>query len=140
MIIIDATDLIVGRLATYAAKQTLLGKEVRIINSEKAIISGKKENTFQKYLDRRHKGTHAKGPFIHRRSERILRRAIRGMVPFKTARGREAYKRVLCYTGVPDEFKNMKPVELKSISKSKLPNLKYITLLQISERLGAKVE
>ena len=40
MIVIDATDLLLGRFAGYAAKQALLGKEIRVINCEKAVVSG----------------------------------------------------------------------------------------------------
>ena len=41
-IIIDATDAALGRMATFAAKQALNGKKVIILNSEDAIITGKK--------------------------------------------------------------------------------------------------
>lgn len=140
MIIIDATDLIVGRLATFAAKQALLGNEVRIINSEKAVISGKKANTFDKFLERKARGTPRKGPFIHRMPERILRRVIRGMLPFKKPRGKEAYSRVLCYMGIPNEFKDEKSITVESANRSKLPNLKYTAIFDISKRMGAKVE
>ena len=140
MIIIDASSLIVGRLATYAAKQALLGNQVRIINSEKAIISGKKENTFDDYLTRRKMGTHAKGPFIHRMPDRILRRVVRGMLPYKKPRGKEAFGRVLCYVGVPEEFKDKKAITIKDANMSKLPKLKYVDLRSVSKRLGAKIE
>lgn len=108
MIIVDATDLIAGRLATYVAKKALLGEEVRIINSEKAVISGKRDNTFDEFQARRTRGVPLKGPYIHRMPERLLRRVIRGMLPYKKPRGSAAYKRVLCYTDVPDEFKDKK--------------------------------
>ncbi len=140
MIIIDATDLIVGRLATYAAKQALLGNQVRIINSEKAVISGKKQNTFNIFLRKLAMGTPRKGPFVRRSPERLLRRMIRGMLPYKKARGQEAYKRILCYVGVPAEFKDKKPVVIEGANRSKLPNLKYTTLYDISKRIGAKLE
>ena len=140
MIIIDASSLIVGRLATYAAKQALLGNQVRIINSEKAIISGRKENTFDDYLTRRAMGTHAKGPFIHRGPERLLRRVVRGMLPYKKPRGKEAFGRVLCYVGIPEEFKDKKFVTIKGANMSKLPKLKYVDLRSVSKRLGAKIE
>ena len=140
MILIDATNLIVGRLATYAAKQALLGNQVRIINSEKAIISGRKENTFDDYLTRHARCTHSKVALIHRGPERILRRVVRGMLPYKKPRGKEAFGRVLCYVGIPDEFKDKKPVLIKGANMSKLPKLKYVDLRSVSRRLGAKIE
>ncbi len=140
MIIIDATDLIAGRVATYAAKQALLGETVRVVNSEKAVISGRKKNVFEKYLKKRSMGTPRKGPFLHRKPEKLLRRIIRGMLPYKKPRGKEAYKRVLCYQGFPEEFKDMEIVRLETAHKSKLPNLKYVSLYDLSKRLGAKLE
>ena len=140
VVIIEATDLIVGRLATYAAKQALLGNEVSVINSEKAVFSGRKENTFAAFQEKRTMGTPIKGPFIHRMPERILRRVVRGMIDYKKPRGKDAYQRVLCYVGVPREFEGKKTAIIEGASKSKLPNLKYITIYDISKRLGAKLE
>ena len=47
--IINADGLITGRLASYAAKQALLGEKVDIINSEKACITGSKPQILEKY-------------------------------------------------------------------------------------------
>ena len=38
--IINAENLILGRMTTYAAKKALQGEEVDIVNCEKAIITG----------------------------------------------------------------------------------------------------
>jgi large subunit ribosomal protein L13 len=133
MIVIDATDLLLGRFAGYAAKEALLGKEVRVINCEKAVVSGKRANVYDEYLHRMDRGAIRKGPFLHRMPDRIVRRTIRGMLPWKKARGQEAYKRVFCYVGVPDEFKDKKAIV------SKLPNLKFVNLENLSKRLGAKL-
>jgi large subunit ribosomal protein L13 len=140
LIVIDATDLIIGRLGTYAAKQALLGYDVKIINSEKAIASGKKKSVYDEYLQKMHRGTWSKGPFIHRMPDRILRRTIRGMLPHKKSRGIDAFKRVMCYVGCPDELKDKKAVTFEDANKSKLPSLNYIDLRNLSKRLGAKLE
>ena len=76
MIIINAENLIVGRLGTFAAKQAMLGEEIRIVNAEKAVISGKKDEVFDNYLNKRSRGTPTKGPFLQRNPDRILRRSI----------------------------------------------------------------
>ena len=54
-LIIDATNATFGRLASYAAKQALQGNDIVILNSEKAIISGRKENIIEKYQELRKK-------------------------------------------------------------------------------------
>ncbi len=140
MIIIDATDMIAGRLATYAAKQAILGNVVKVVNSEKAVISGKKKVVFEDFLHRVKMGTPRKGPFIQRMPDRLLRRIIRGMIPYEKPKGKEAYARVLCYIGVPEEFAGKEHVKVESAHKSKLPNYQYVTLYDLSKRIGAKVE
>jgi len=135
MIIIDATNLLLGRFATYAAKQALLGNEVRVINAEKAVISGAKATTIALASQRRNRGTPAKGPFIPKVADRYVRRTIRGMLPYKQAKGAEAYKRVLCFVGVPEEFKNETPVVLAYAQVSKLPTLKFTTVSEVIKNL-----
>lgn len=140
MIIIDATNLILGRMATYAARKALLGEDVRVINSEKAVIAGKKANVFDEYLHRIERGAPRSGPFLHRMPDKIVRRTIRGMIPFKKAKGKEVYRKIFCYVGVPEEFKDKKAVTIESANVSKLPSLKYVDLKTLSKRLGAKLE
>lgn len=131
MIVIDAQNLILGRMATFAAKQALLGQEVRIINAEKAVVSGAKKKTFADARETRDRGTPAKGPFIPQKADRYVRRVIRGMLPYKQAKGAEAFKRVLCYVGVPEEFKDAQTVELAAAKVDKLPTLKYVSIYDI---------
>jgi large subunit ribosomal protein L13 len=138
MIIIDASNMILGRLASYAAKELLLGKEVRVINCEKAVISGTREHVFGEYLHRMERGT-MKGPFLHRMPDKIVRRTIRGMLPWKKAKGKMLFRKVYCYVGVPEELKDKKPVEIESANVSKLPTLKFVNLDTLCKRLGAKL-
>jgi large subunit ribosomal protein L13 len=139
MIIIDAADLILGRLASFAAKKVLLGEEVRIINSEKAVISGNKRYLLEKYKNKFDRGATLFGPYFPRRPEYIVRRTIRGMLPFKTTRGREAYRRVLCYIGAPEEFASQNVITLKEANLSKLPTTRYLYVKDISKHLGVKL-
>ncbi|MFH2028779.1 MAG: 50S ribosomal protein L13, partial [Nanoarchaeota archaeon] len=103
--IIDATNLILGRLGTYVAKQALLGEKIDIINCEKAVISGKKDFTLKKYLIIKDRGTY-KGPFLPRQPNLFVRRSIRGMLTYKQERGKKAYANIKCYRGMPEEFKD----------------------------------
>ncbi len=134
MIVVDATNLILGRMATFVAKQTLLGKEVRVINVEKAVISGSKAEVQARFRQREGRGTPTKGPFIPKMPDRYVRRVIRGMLPHRQTKGAEAYKRVLCYVGSPEEFKNEKPITLENAKASKLPNKKHITVAEALQR------
>jgi|TARA_B100002003_G_C14120499_1_gene538906 large subunit ribosomal protein L13 len=139
--IIDANDLIIGRLATVVVKYLLQGEKVIVVNVEEGVISGSKSSTFDKYLHRRQRKSLVNparhGPFFPRRPEGILKRAIRGMLPYKKSRGRAAYKNLRVYVGVPKEFEDKRcdTVVDANISKLKVP--KYIKLKELSKSLGA---
>ena len=68
MTVIDAKDLVLGRLATAVAKRALLGESIDIVNCEKAIITGNKKTILKRYQQRRDRGIPTKGPFFPRRS------------------------------------------------------------------------
>lgn len=131
MIVINAENLILGRMATFVAKQALLGQEVRIINAEKAVVSGKKATVIREAQTAANRGTPTKGPFIPKKADRYVRRAIRGMLPHRETKGAIAYKRILCYVGIPEEFKDAKTTELENAKVSKLPNLKYLPISEV---------
>lgn len=131
MLVIDAEGAVVGRLASFVAKKLLEGEEVYIINAEKAIITGDPKVVVEKYLDRIRRGNPHHGPFFPRQPHRILRRAIRGMLPYKKAKGRNALKRLKVYVGMPDELKDKESIKMKEKKRCK-----YITLLELSKRIG----
>lgn len=136
--IIDATDLIVGRIATIAAKKALLGEKIDIINCEKAVMTGRSDSIIEKFKKKVKRGIPAQGPFTHRKPDRIVRRIIRGMLPYRQHKGREAFKRVMCYIGVPEDLKGKKAETIKEADISKITYLKYLTIEEISELLIRK--
>ena len=136
--IIDATNQIIGRIATHVAKSALIGEEVSIINCEKAVMAGRKVNTLEKYKRIQRMGTPAKGPFLPKRPERLVKRIIRGMIPYKTSRGRAAMARIKCYTGAPDFKENA--IKIDGADVSKITSTRYITIKEICKELGGKVE
>ncbi len=137
--IIDAKDLIVGRMATVVAKKALLGEKVNIINCEQAVVTGKRDEVIRSYLQKIHRGIPSQGPYFPRLPDRIVRRVIRGMLPYKQEKGRNAFERIMCYMGVPENLKDKKAETIKEANVSKLPNLKYVTIGDISKQIGAKI-
>ena len=136
--IIDARNLILGRLATFSAKKALQGEEIHIINCENIIVSGSKKHVLSKYKTKANRGSQFKGPFIPKTPERFVKRAIRNMLPYKNPRGREAFKRIKCYRNYPELIKNEKTETLKIANFSKLPTLNYVTVDLICKHLGGK--
>lgn len=133
MKIIDGKNTVLGRLASYVAKEALKGEEFVILNCEQIIITGNKKSIQESYHEKRSRvGSSQKGPRHSRISEKIVKRSIRGMFKdHRLGRGREAYKRIKCYGGVPKEFQSAEKIELKQIQK---PHLKSIKIKDISKQ------
>ena len=131
-IIIDAENAVYGRLCSYAAKKALEGNEIIVVNSEKAVITGRKKNIIEKYKNIRAKGgSSLKGPKYSKITYKILKKGIRGMLPnHREGIGREAFKRIKCYDGVPREFEDGKMIKMQKPSKDK-----YIELKELSRKL-----
>ena len=111
MKVIDGTNAVLGRLASYAAKQALLGEELIIVNCEKVVITGNRQNILEDFRDKRTKiGSGQKGPKISRVPYMIVKRAIRGMLSHRKGRGKEALARIMCYEGIPEKYKDAKMI------------------------------
>jgi large subunit ribosomal protein L13 len=137
-LIIDASDAIVGRLAAYAAKQAMLGATISVINAEKAVVSGGVRTTIMQAKHQKGMGVPRKGPYHSRLPDRFVRRIVRGMLPYKTPRGRAAYARTLCYIGVPTQFQGKPSSRVPGAEASKLPNLKRVTIGRLCAEFGGK--
>jgi large subunit ribosomal protein L13 len=136
MVVINGEDLILGRLASHVAKLLLSGEEVTIVNCERTIISGSKKSIIEDYYQKRNVGTARKGPFYPRMPDKIVKRTVRGMIPYKKSSGKEALKKLKVYIGVPKDFKTKELITLESASAK--GKVKYIELAEVSRELGAK--
>ena len=134
VIVVDANNQIAGRLASRVAKELLKGNRVNVVNAEKAVISGDPKFTIKTYKERVKKGDPYHGPFYPRIPDRVFKRMVRGMIPYKKTKGREAFKRLRVFISVPEEFKGK---GIKLISEHSLEN-KFINLGDLAIKLGAK--
>ena len=134
-VVVDARDCIMGRVASQVAERALNGDSVAVINAEQAVITGREGQIMEKFQDRRRHGSD-RGPEYPKRPDRIFKRSIRGMIPHKTSRGREAFERVRVYVGNPHD-KNGEILDGTSLDR--LSNIKFVSLAEISETLGANV-
>ncbi|KAA0008706.1 MAG: 50S ribosomal protein L13 [Thermoplasmata archaeon] len=136
MTVIDASGAVLGRMASIVAKRLLKGEEIAIVNAEKAIILGDEQMVKREYREKREIGTQRKGPFFPRVPHMIVKRTIRGMLPYQQPKGREAMKRLKCYIGVPDEYKD---ANMERVGIPEKKPYKYITIEELSRYLGAKI-
>ncbi|WP_277552775.1 50S ribosomal protein L13 [Halobaculum limi] len=144
-VVVDGRDAIMGRVASKVAQRALDGERVAIVNAERAVITGDSEFTVEKYRTRANLGSDS-GPYYPKRPDRIFKRSVRGMLPYKTTKGREAFENVRVYVGNPFESETTSPDEdapeaevLEGTSLDRLSNIKFTTLGEISEDLGANV-
>src|SRR3989338_1028862 len=136
-VIIDAKHTLLGRVSSIAAKQALLGHNVEVVNCEEAVVSGRKFSIFANYERRLDRKAPNKGPFLYRRPDFFVRRTIRGMLPWKRSRGREAFKLVKCHVGFPEELKKEKPMNVDKTSMTKL-KIDHVKVKDICQRIGGK--
>lgn len=135
--VIDATGLVLGRLAGQVAPRLLDGEEIRIVNAEEAIVSGKRRRVVDNYKTKREKGTPRTGPKFPRAPDKILKRTVRGMLPDQKPRGRDALKRLKVYISTPDELADVEP---ETVDEAHRPDIvSSVTLGEISEALGYEV-
>jgi large subunit ribosomal protein L13 len=126
-----------GRISTRIAKDLLKTENVVIVNCEKAILSGTKKDKLKLYAQRCVRGDPHHGPFYPRTPDGIVRRTVRGMLPFYKVKGQEALRRLRVYIGVPDEFKGKEFIRVEEFDVNKL-KCKYMTISDLSVALGAK--
>ncbi|MFC4057746.1 50S ribosomal protein L13 [Planomonospora corallina] len=131
--VIDATDVVLGRLASHVA--TLLrgkhkpvfanhvdtGDFVIVINADKVALTGNKLETKKAY---RHSGypgglrsvTYAE--LMDKRPERAVEKAVKGMLP-KNALGRKMIKKLKVYSGAehPHQAQQPVPFEITQIAQ-----------------------
>ncbi len=133
--IINGENLILGRVASIVAKRLLEGEKIIIVNAEKAVLSGKKKSKTRKAKVFLEVGHPKKGPFHYRRPDRILRNTVRGMLPYKQPKGKQAYKRLKVFIEVPEELKEQKTETLAEAHAEKL-KCPYFTLGEFAKEIG----
>lgn len=130
--IVDGKNAVLGRLASITARKLLEGEEVSIVNAEGVIITGDPTQIRHKYIARRQRGSPQHGPFFPTEPNTIVRRTVRSMLPYKTAKGRNAFKKLRVYTGVPAGLEN----EDKEKVANKHVKSDFISVGDVARTLG----
>ena len=128
--VVDAEDLVLGRLATRIA--TILrgkhkpsftphsdtGDHVIVVNAEKVQLTGRKREQKTYY---RHSGymggiksINADKLLASAHSDRVVRNAVRGMLP-KNSLGRQMLSKLRVYAGPDHPHASQKPEELPNV-------------------------
>ena len=145
----NAEDKVLGRLASVVAKQLITAKKagedtrVIIVNAEKAIVTGKRSTILSDYRAKYELNPPRKGPFFPRMPDQILKRTVRGMLPYqKNSSGRNALRSLRVEIGTPSDLSGDLPDGCEWGDSTKidrpLPE-RFVRLGEISKELGVKV-
>lgn len=137
--IIDGKNAILGRLASIVAERIMDGEEIVVVNSESIVITGERDTVFADYKAKFDRGEckSRKGPFYPRRADLLFKRAVRGMIPWMSTSGRDAYRRLHVFVGVPKQFADSE-IAVEEQAMKKITG-KYTTLGAVAKFLGSKV-
>ncbi len=135
--LIDGEGAVLGRLASTLASESLDGEKIVVVNTENVVISGEKSEVVEKYRGKVERSVD-RGPFHPRRPEGVAKRAVRGMLPYKKQRGKDALGRIRFYVGVPAEYEDEEFEEPDKVVDD-IGRGGYVTLGEISEKIGANV-
>ncbi|KAL0821729.1 hypothetical protein ABMA28_005155 [Loxostege sticticalis] len=117
-IVIDGRGHLLGRLAAVIAKVLLEGNKVVVVRCEQLNISG---NFF-------------------RAPSKILWKTVRGMIPHKTERGKDALRRLRSYDGCPPPYDSRRRVVVPAALRvfCLKPGRKYCHVGRLSHEVGWK--
>jgi len=130
--VIDADDIVLGRLASHAARllrgthkpqfanHVATGDFVIVVNAAKVAVTGAKRDEFRY----RHSGypgglsRRTVGELLDTKPERIIELAVKGMLP-KNTLGRAQLKKLKVYAGPdhPHAAQKPQPFEIKQVSQ-----------------------
>ena len=131
--VIDATDVVLGRLASHAAvllrgkhKPTFAphvdtGDFVVIINAEKVALTGNKRDTKMAYRHSGYPGGLSSMPYsvlLDKHPEKAVEKAIKGMLPHNSL-GRNMLRKLKVYAGPehPHQAQSPKPYEITQVAQ-----------------------
>lgn len=134
-----------GRLAAIVAKTLLQGQKVVVVRTEQINISGSFYRNKLKYLEflRKRCAINPNRGAIHFRAPgKIFWRTVRGMIPHKTKRGKEALQKLKSFEGMPAPYDKQKKMVVPSCLRAlKLkPRRAFCELSRISHEVGWKYQ
>merc|ERR1711896_97920 len=140
-VVIDARGHLLGRLASFVAKEALLGQKIMVVRCEELVISGSHIRNKMKLLMKRNKRMNTnprKGPFHHKSPSDMFMRVVRGMLPHVWYRGSAAFQRIKAVEGVPAPFDEIKKVVVPdALRVSRLrPGRKYTDMGKLATEMG----
>lgn len=143
-VVIDGKGHLLGRLSSVVAKEVLRGQKVVVVRCEQIVQSGsmyRNKLKYKEYLNKQRNPNPRRGGAFHFRApSRMFWKAVRGMVPRKTARGEAALGRLKTFEGIPYPYDHKRrmviPDALKVLHLRDFR--KYTVLGELAAEMGWK--
>ncbi len=136
IVVIDGTDLIMGRLGSTIAKRLLMGESFKIVNCKDVVILGRKSFLVQRYKNKISNKVTKQGPYYSRSPSDIVKRAFRNMLPYKNERGAAAFRRLKCYNSTPSTLVSAEKETLENATLNNEEVFYYTRIEELSKALG----
>ena len=138
-VVVDATNHIAGRLASNVAKLLLQGQRVTVVNCEKIMMSGNRDNQIKEYrefLEINSIINYKHGPVHYRRPDTLMAKMIRQMLPFdRKPSGKIAYAKLRTYIGAPNDTKPIEKIQFEKALITRAAS-NYTPLAEICRVIG----
>lgn len=141
LVVVDAKGHLLGRMASYVAKQLELGQKIVIVRCESVLMSGKifrRKLHFMGYMNERTNFNPTHGPIHQTSPAHYVYKCIKGMINYKTAKGAAALARLKCYEGCPLSMNCKKKMVIPDALKAArlAPRARYCVLGQMLSECG----
>ncbi|MBO3802816.1 MAG: 50S ribosomal protein L13 [Candidatus Brockarchaeota archaeon] len=135
--VVDASNLVAGRLSSIVAKNLLEGRRVAVINAEKAVFTGTRRKLEERleFFEVKSRINPKHTPRHYRRPDTFFRRMVRGMLPRRKPSGAEAMKRLRVYVGVPEAYRGKGATSFKE-AEYDTAGRKHMTLGELCAAMG----
>lgn len=144
-VLIDAEDMILGRLASAVAKLLKYGYRVYVVNAERAVISGNPHTVKESYAlwfeIKTLRNPQKWSPHRPRNPVSIVKYTVRGMLPKSPFKKVSLLKKLRVYIGYPEEVKkmNLRQMEIPEARANRLKH-EYVTVGEVAKYLGWRGE
>jgi len=140
-IIVDLRGHLLGRAAAMVAKELLSGQRIVCVRAELCEISGslfRNKMDMVAFMHKKCNYNKSHGQVHHRSPAKLFWRTVRGMIPYKTARGVAALRRLKVFNGIPHPYDTKKRMVLPSALRVMkiAPHRKVTVLGDLAEQIG----
>jgi len=139
MMVIDANELVAGRLASKVAKAIINGENVTVINAESIVLVGNKKSIIDKFtvkVDARVLSNPHYGPKYDRIPSKMFRRMVRNMLPTKKSAKDRMIKQLKTFNGSARGIDAKDAIVFEDIKFNHRNN--YMTLKDVALLLGGR--